>query len=45
MRIRTAMKFGTLQDGTSYPETIELTGQAKKLDLVIENAGYRKTGS
>jgi hypothetical protein len=37
--------FGTFQDGTSYPSKVELNGRKKELDIVIENTGYRKTGS
>jgi hypothetical protein len=43
--VKLNVKFGTFEDGTSYPETIELIGQKKKLDVVIQNAGYRKAGS
>ena len=37
--------FGTFQDGTSYPAKIELDCQSKKLEIVIENHGYHKSGS
>ena len=40
-----AVAFGTFQDGTIYPAKIELDGQSKDLEIVIENEGYRKTGS
>ena len=38
------VSFGTFQDGTSYPAKVELKGESKDLDVVIENSGYRKTG-
>jgi hypothetical protein len=37
--------FGTLQDGTSYPAKIDLACPSQKLEIVIENHGYKKTGS
>jgi len=37
--------FGTFQDGTSYPAKIVLSGKSKDLDVLIENSGYRKSGS
>ena len=37
--------FGAFQDGTSYPAKIELDGQSKEVEILIENHGYHKTGS
>lgn len=42
--VKLDVAFGTFQDGTSYPAKITMHGESKKLDVVIENSGYRKTG-
>lgn len=43
--VKLDVTFGTFQDGTSYPARVELKGERKELDIVIENTGYRKSGS
>jgi hypothetical protein len=40
-----AVTFSELQDGTSFPAEIKMHGASKKLDVVIDNSGYRKAGS
>jgi hypothetical protein len=38
------VQMGSLQDGTGYPARISLDAQAQKLNVTIENSGYRKLG-
>jgi hypothetical protein len=40
--VKLKVTFGTFQDGTSYPAKIDLDGQSKKVEIVIENHGYHK---
>jgi hypothetical protein len=42
--VKLDVTFDTFQDGTSYPAKVELDGQSKKLEILIENSGYKKTG-
>ncbi len=37
--------FGTLADGTNYPQQTVLDIPAKKLEVHITNSGDKKTGS
>jgi hypothetical protein len=39
------VSFATLADGTGYPSRIVLEAKAKKMDVTVENSGYRRTGS
>jgi hypothetical protein len=39
------VSFATLTDGTGYPARIVLEAKAKKMDVTVENSGYRRTGS
>lgn len=43
--VKLDVAFGTFQDGTVYPAKIVMHGKTKKLDVVIENTGHRKSGS
>jgi hypothetical protein len=43
--IKLDVAFGAFQDGTTYPSKITMHGESKKLDVVVENSGYRKAGS
>ena len=38
-----AIKFGTLNDGTTYASDVTLDAKAKKLKVTVQNSGYRKT--
>ena len=40
--IKLSVKFGTLNDGTTYASGAVLDAQGKKLNVTIENSGYRK---
>lgn len=37
-----AVKFGALNDGTTYPSESVLEAKAKKLQVTVQNSGYRK---
>lgn len=37
--------FGLLLDGTTYPSNITLDAPSKKLQVAVQNSGYRKSGS
>jgi hypothetical protein len=39
-----SVKFGTLNDGSTYPSQAILDVQGKNLTVTIENSGYRKVG-
>jgi hypothetical protein len=38
-----SVKFNTLADGTTYPETIVLDVKAKNVIVTVTNSGYKKT--
>ena len=40
--VNVAVTFGTLQDGTSYPQQIVLDVVAKKIQVTVTNSGYKK---
>jgi 23S rRNA pseudoU1915 N3-methylase RlmH len=40
-----SVTFGSLQDGTSYPQQVLLDVTAKKIQVKVTNSGYKKTGS
>jgi len=37
--------LGTLNDGTSYPAKIVFDGTSEKIEIVVSNSGYKKSGS
>jgi hypothetical protein len=39
------VSFDTLQDGTSYPAKVDVGCPSKKLEILVENSGYQKSGS
>jgi hypothetical protein len=39
-----SVKFNSLADGTTYPETIVLDVKAKNVVVNITNSGYKKAG-
>ena len=40
-----AVTFGSLADGTSYPQLIVLDVKAKNIQVKVTNSGYKKTGA
>jgi hypothetical protein len=38
------IQFGLLPDGTTYPTSVNLNAQAKKIKVQVTNADYRKVG-
>lgn len=43
--VKLDVMFGKLQDGTSYPQQIVLDVVAKKIQVKVNNSGYKKAGS
>ena len=41
--LKLAVTFGTLQDGTGYPQDIVLDVTAKNLQVKVTNSGYKKS--
>ena len=39
-----SVKFNSLPDGTTYPETIVLNVTAKNVVVNVTNSGYKKAG-
>ncbi len=39
-KVTMSIRFGQLPDGTNYPARIQVKGESKKLDIVIENSHY-----
>ena len=42
-RVTLVIKFGALDDGTTYPSEAVLDATAKKIKVVVQNSGYQKT--
>jgi len=40
-----AVTFGSLADGTSYPQLIVLDVKAKNIQVKVTNSGYKKAGT
>jgi hypothetical protein len=40
-----SVTYGTLPDGTSYPQRTVLDVTAKKIGVTVTNSDYRKAGS
>lgn len=43
--ISLAVTFGSLADGTSYPQQVLLDVKAKEIQVKVTNSGYKKAGS
>lgn len=43
--VNMAVTFGTLADGTSYPQLILLDVKAKNIQVKVTNSGYKKAGT
>ncbi len=43
--VNMAVTFGSLADGTSYPQQIVLDVKAKNIQVKVTNSGYKKAGS
>jgi hypothetical protein len=42
--VKLAVTFGSLQDGTSYPQQVLLDVVSKKIQVKVTNSGYKKAG-
>jgi len=42
--VELVIQFGLLPGGTTYPASVNLNAQAKKLTVQVTNADYRKVG-
>ena len=42
--VELVIQFGLLPDGTTYPASVNLNAQAKKITVQITNSDYRKLG-
>ena len=42
--VELVIQFGLLPDGTTYPASVNLNAQAKKITVQVANADYRKVG-
>ena len=42
--VELVIQFGLLPDGTTYPASVNLNAQAKKVTVQVTNADYRKVG-
>jgi len=42
--VELVIQFGSLPDGTTYPASVNLNAQAKKVTVQVTNADYRKVG-
>ena len=43
--VNMAVTFGSLADGTSYPQLIVLDVKAKNIQVKVTNSGYKKAGT
>jgi hypothetical protein len=42
--VKLQIRFGTLPDGTTFAERIDLSAPAKHLNVDVQNSGHRKSG-